>query len=107
MIRDFRSYANGAHICTDICVIGAGAAGVALAREFIGAKTKVLLLESGGFEQEADTDLLNLGESISLTHHGLHEGRCRAFGGATKLWDGQCVRLDDVDFEARSWVPYS
>jgi choline dehydrogenase-like flavoprotein len=107
MIRDFRSYANGAHIHTDICVIGAGAAGIALAREFIGSSTRVLLLDSGGFELEGSTDLLSQGESIGLTHHGLHEGRRRSFGGTTKLWAGQCIRLDDIDFEARSWVSYS
>ncbi|MDQ3943175.1 MAG: hypothetical protein M3254_08745, partial [Actinomycetota bacterium] len=67
MIRDLRSYANGAHIDADVCVIGAGAAGIALAREFIGSRTRVLLLESGGFEREAGTDLLNRGESIGLT----------------------------------------
>ena len=107
MIRDFRSYVNGAHINTDVCVIGAGAAGLSLAREFIGARTRVLLVESGGLKQESSTDLLNWGESVGLTLNGLHEGRGRAFGGTTKLWAGQCARLDDLDFEARSWVPYS
>ncbi len=107
MIQDFRSYANGAQIYTDICVIGAGAAGITLAREFIGSRTRVLLLESGGLDQESDTDLLSRGESVGLMHNGLHEGRRRSFGGATKLWAGQSIRLDDIDFEARSWVPYS
>jgi choline dehydrogenase-like flavoprotein len=107
MIKDFRSYANGTHIYADICVIGAGAAGIALAQEFIGSRMRVLLLESGGLDEEADTDLISRGESIGLLHHGLHEGRSRAFGGTTKLWGGQSIHLDDIDFEARSWVPYS
>ena len=29
------------------------------------------------------------------------------FGGATRLWYGQCIRLDPIDFERREWVPHS
>ena len=107
MIRDLRSYANGAQVHADICVIGAGAAGIALAREFIGSRTRVLLLESGGLARDPETDFLKHGESIGLPIQGLSEGRNRSFGGTTKLWIGQCLRLEDIDFEARSWVPYS
>lgn len=107
MIRDFRSYADGTRLDADVCIVGAGPSGIALAREFIGTRSRILMLESGGLEPEAATDLLNRGESVGLTFDGLTAGRARAFGGTTKLWDGQCVRLDDVDFEARSWVPHS
>ncbi len=31
----------------------------------------------------------------------------RCFGGTTNLWHGACEELDDLDFEARPWIPHS
>lgn len=107
MISDFNTYEDGAQIDTDICVVGAGAAGIAIVREFLGTSIKVLLLESGGFNQEPATELLNQGESVGLNHKGMLDGRSRLLGGTTRLWGGQCIHMDDMDFEPRPWVPYS
>lgn len=108
MIRDFLTHENGEQIDTDICVIGAGAAGIAIAREFLTSSSiRVLLVESGGFNLESATDSLSEGESVGLAHTGLTLGRSRLLGGTTRLWAGQCTPLDDIDFEARAWVPYS
>jgi choline dehydrogenase-like flavoprotein len=108
MIRDFLTHEDGEQIDTDICVIGAGAAGIAIAREFLTSSSiRVLLVESGGFNLESATDSLSEGESVGLTHYGLTLGRSRLLGGTTRLWAGQCTPLDEIDFEARPWVPYS
>ena len=53
MIEDLRRLESGSELVTDLCVIGSGAAGIAIAREFFGAGTQVLLLESGGLSQAA------------------------------------------------------
>ena len=50
MIEDFKTFEDDALIETDLCVIGAGAAGITIAREFIGSKLQVCLVESGGFD---------------------------------------------------------
>src|SRR3546814_10343743 len=50
MIRDFSAAPEPREIDTDICIIGAGAAGITLAAELAGHRAKVLLVESGGFE---------------------------------------------------------
>lgn len=107
MIDDFRDVPDGTRFDVDICVVGAGPAGIAIAREFVGTSTSVLLVESGGLEPAAATEVLSGGENVGLDLPTLHNGRTRAFGGATKLWPGQCVRLDEGDFEARDWVPDS
>ncbi len=107
MIRDFLTHEDGEQIDTDICVIGAGAAGIAIAREFLTSSIRVLLVESGGLNLESATDSLSEGESVGLPHYGLTVGRSRLLGGTTRLWAGQCTPLDDIDFEARPWVPYS
>ena len=106
MITDFEHLQSDT-LEADLCIVGAGPAGLALAREFDGSRFRVFLLESGGFEFETDTAILNDGESVGLPYTGLQDGRGRAFGGTSKLWAGQCVRLDDIDFQPRSWVPHS
>jgi choline dehydrogenase-like flavoprotein len=107
VIDDFRTYDSGATLDTDLCVVGSGAAGIALAREFLGSGVRVLVVESGGLDPHAATDRLNEGENVGHLPIGLTAGRSRVFGGTTRLWAGQCVPLDDVDFEARPWVPHS
>ena len=42
MIEDLRRLESGTELVTDLCVIGSGAAGIAIAREFFGAGTQVL-----------------------------------------------------------------
>ena len=107
VIIDFEHGEIGTPFEVDLCIVGAGPAGLALAREFDGAPFRVLLLESGGLEPETSSDLLNVGESLGLPYIGLQGGRSRAFGGTSKLWAGQCARMDEIDFQLRSWVPYS
>jgi choline dehydrogenase-like flavoprotein len=48
MIIDFRTVTQNTPIETDICIVGAGAAGIALARELLGTHVRVCLIESGG-----------------------------------------------------------
>lgn len=108
MIGDFEELPTDAPLDADVCVIGAGPAGIAIAREFLGSGTRVLLVESGGLDQDDAVDgPLNDAENVGLALPTLYDGRTRAFGGATKLWPGQCVRLDTADFERRDWVPDS
>ena len=106
MIIDFDSTEASTNLQADICVIGAGAAGITLAREFIGTGTKVIVLESGGMEFEDDTQDLYAGENVGLPYE-LDTTRLRFFGGTTNHWEGVCGPLDALDFKSRSWVPYS
>lgn len=101
MIKDLREFAPYSEIEADLCVVGAGAAGIALAREFEGSNVQVILLESGGFSHENNTHALSEGESVGLKHTGLTDGRGRLLGGTTRLWAGQCMPLDEIDFEAQ------
>jgi choline dehydrogenase-like flavoprotein len=52
MFIDARSVPTGSVIETEVCIVGAGAAGITLAREFTNASFRVILLESGGAEPE-------------------------------------------------------
>lgn len=107
MLQDFRQRDDGAVIETDVCVIGAGAAGIALARELAGSARTVCVIESGGLEAEPSTQALYEGTVVGEPYPPLEATRLRYFGGTTNHWGGRCRPLDAIDFEPRSWVPHS
>ena len=109
MIRDFASSdAEQQLIDCDLCVAGAGAAGIALALEFMNRRDRVVVLESGGLDYEEATQELYAGRSdLGMEYFPLETARVRVFGGSTTHWGGMCTRLDPIDFAKRDWVPYS
>lgn len=92
-------------------VVGAGAAGLALALDLERRGMPVLLLESGGSTTPPpggeEVDPLNTGEVSGLRYQGLTGARARGIGGSTSLWHGQCTRLHAEDLAPRPWVPGS
>ncbi|MFQ6023081.1 MAG: FAD-dependent oxidoreductase [Acidiferrobacterales bacterium] len=107
MFIDARRIPQDKIIETEVCIIGAGAAGITLAREFIGRPFRVCLLEGGGLIYDVETQALYKGEITGIPYDPLHVNRVRYFGGTTNHWSGWCRPLDDIDFEKRKWVPYS
>ena len=81
----------------DVCIVGAGAAGLALAHGLVGAGLSVLVLESGPVD---DPDRWNEGEEAGHPYNGLLRGRVRGLGGTTAVWPGQCMRLRPADLAA-------
>jgi choline dehydrogenase-like flavoprotein len=106
MIIDGRTVPPDTVIETEVCIVGGGAAGIALAREFIASSFRVTLLESGGMEFDADTQDLYKGESVGLPFDDLRISRLRFFGGTTNHWGGYCLPLDPIDFEPRDDLRY-
>ena len=116
MIIDSRSLPANETIETDVCIIGAGTAGITLAREFIGQEFKVCLLESGGLKPDQETQSLYWGKNIGHPYFSLDTARSRYFCGSSNRWwitlgdncFGARMRpLDEIDFEKRDCVPYS
>ena len=111
MLVDARTVPGDKTFEADLCIVGAGAAGITIAREFADQGFSVILLESGGFEFEQETQALYRGETTGPFMPGggtyLSRVRSRYFGGSTNCWEGQCRPLDEIDFEERSWVPHS
>ena len=106
MLIDLSAGAPG-RLEADVAVIGAGAAGITVARHLLRRGLRVLLLESGGLDHHASTSDLNAGESVGESYYDLESSRLRFFGGTTAIWGGRCAHLDPIDFEKRDWVPYS
>ncbi len=108
MIDDGLELSNGEVLQADVCIAGAGAAGITLAVELAGSGVSVLLLESGGLKPESDTQRLYEGAVANeVLHSPLHRYRERRFGGSTTIWGGRCVPLDPIDFEQRDYMPGS
>ena len=107
MLIDARALPADETIHTEICIIGGGAAGITLAREFINQPHQVCLLESGGLDFDEATQSLYKGENVGVPYFPLKESRARYLGGSTNLWGGWSRPLDDIDFEDRPWMPYS
>ena len=107
MFIDARQVDGLANITSDVCVIGAGAAGITMALEFAGKEIEVVVLEGGGFNPDAATQSLYAGENVGLSHDPPEESRSRYLGGSTNCWGGWCRPLDAIDFEVRPWIPNS
>ena len=91
----------------DICIVGAGAAGITLARQYVNTQTRVCLLESGGLDFEEATQNLYEGPNLGMPYYDIVDARLRFFGGTTNIWGGRCIPLDAIDFEKRDWIPHS
>jgi choline dehydrogenase-like flavoprotein len=107
MITDSRSISADPELKCDLCIVGAGAAGIALALQFVRSKLRVIVLESGGDKWEREQDALNHGEVVDGIHAPAHLWRQRRLGGSTAIWSGRCVPLDEQDFRKRPHVPLS
>ncbi len=92
---------------TEICVVGAGAAGIGVARRLLAHGHSVTLLESGGLDYEAKSADLGAGRNVGEPYYDLEDARLRFFGGTTAIWGGRCAEFDPIDFERRDWVPHS
>ena len=99
MIRDLHQSQPEASTTADICIVGAGAAGIVLAVELARRGKRVLLLEGGGSGIEEASQDPYASEVAGLPHRGIHTGRFRAKGGTTTKWGGQILELD-ADFSA-------
>ncbi|KRF02118.1 GMC oxidoreductase [Frateuria sp. Soil773] len=107
MIIDYLDGSSPTDVEADLCIVGAGAAGIAIARSFAGSAVRVCLLESGGFAGEERCQELYEGGSVGSTPFDPGTSRMRAFGGSCNLWGGGCIPLAQQDLAPREWVPRS
>jgi choline dehydrogenase-like flavoprotein len=123
VFTDARRIAAGSTLQADICIIGAGIAGISIAREFVGRREHVVLLEGGSLDftkslrnlptvlrrHSLGEQALSGGRSAGQPYYPLRFTRVRAFGGSSRAWhEGRGVQarpLDAIDFGARDGLP--
>lgn len=90
---------------SDVCIVGAGPAGIVLALELARHGRSVILLESGSLAHDARAQSLgNAAIADTKRHAPMHLVTRRQLGGASALWGGRCVPLDAIDLAARPHV---
>ena len=122
MIRDVAELDDGMVLRAEVGVVGAGFAGIDLTRYLARHGVHVVLLESGRLEFDPAIQALARTSSVGMQiripdpdggftpylepiYRG--ETRLRQFGGTSNIWTGKWRTFDALDFEERSWIPYS
>ena len=90
----------------DVCICGAGVAGITLALK-LARRLSVLLLEGGDLEVTPESTNIYRGSIAGREYFDLTATRQRFFGGTSNHWGGMCRPLDAVDFESKPWSPVS
>jgi choline dehydrogenase-like flavoprotein len=109
MLTDLEQAEPGFTAASDVCVVGAGIAGLLLAERLASRGLKICILEAGGLELEDRSQKLYDAEMAETKHLGTTEGRFRAVGGSSTRWGGQLLPYTDDVFHApedspsRSW----
>jgi choline dehydrogenase-like flavoprotein len=85
---------------TDICIVGAGPAGITLAHALTNANLRVCLLDRGGLEATEPEPL----DVVGRPYPPSDGGRAQRFGGTSHLWGGHCVPLRALHMGARDWI---
>ncbi|MGB7415941.1 MAG: GMC family oxidoreductase [Thermosynechococcaceae cyanobacterium] len=104
---DARQLPDPTQLSTDICIVGAGAVGIAIALQLKNTPHRVCLIESGDLSLDDATQSLYDFENVGHPIRDDSPSRVRYFGGTTNIWTGRCLKLDPLDFEERDWVANS
>ena len=104
---DLRDHADNGRLATDVCIIGSGPAGAVIALELAAAGIDVLVVESGGWDVEPETNELYELDNVGLPRLPQDEIRVRQIGGSMTQWTGRSAPFRAIDFEERPWVSMS
>lgn len=88
-------------LSADVCIIGAGAAGITLATRLAARSIDVILCEAGGLEASETSQSVYRAETAGDEYYDLEFARLRYFGGTTNHWRGWCRHLDAADFDTK------
>ncbi len=104
---DARDLDPGTALHAQVCVVGAGAAGITVAHALAESGVDVCLVESGGFDPEEKTQQLYDVEHIGYPVRENFMSRARYYGGSCNVWAGRSMRLEPADIDRRDWVANS
>ncbi|KYG81030.1 choline dehydrogenase-like flavoprotein [Roseivirga ehrenbergii] len=90
----------------DVCICGAGPAGITLARKLAEKGRQVALMEGGDRSLSSDSQQLYRGDSLG-TPYPVAASRLRYFGGTSNHWGGETRPLDERDFQPLAYHPYN
>ncbi|MEM7379144.1 MAG: FAD-dependent oxidoreductase [Pseudomonadota bacterium] len=89
----------------DVVIVGAGAAGITLARQLAAAGKRVALMEGGGYDYSDASQAVYRGEVLGDPYFPLESARQRFLGGTTNHWVGWSRGFEPVDFDRGALGP--
>jgi choline dehydrogenase-like flavoprotein len=107
MFIDAEQMVPDQRLAADICIVGAGAAGLVLARA-VSRQTNlnVVVLEGGAMRPRSNTQTLYRADIVGLPYD-TERSRTLAYGGSTNCWGGYCRPFSEWDFTRRDWLAES
>lgn len=104
MIYDLENFnESNIDINYDICISGAGAAGITLAIKLSEFGFKVILCEAGSDDYTEISQKNYVGKINGDPYFDLDVARLRYLGGTTNHWNGMCRPFEKIDFN-RSYL---
>lgn len=100
-IRNLRDAEFDESKSAQVCVIGAGFAGLVASLRLAKRGYSVILLESGYLTVEPDINELNRADTSATTYAGAMTGRIRGLGGTSRRWGGRLLPLTPHDTSPR------
>jgi choline dehydrogenase-like flavoprotein len=82
----------------DVCIVGSGPAGLAIAYALLNSNLHVLVVESGDEKITRRSKVLNTYFNSGIAYSNIYSQRARAFGGTTHLWGGNNIPFSEIDF---------
>lgn len=89
----------------DVCIVGAGVAGITIAIELSKKGKKVALFEGGGKEYSEKSQSIYKAKNTDSIYYGLRYCRLRYLGGTSNHWTGRKMLLQPIDFKERNLFP--
>jgi len=83
----------------NVIIIGAGAAGITLAKTLADTGESVAVVEGGGLEYSVQSQNVYKGVVTGDPYFELDVTRLRFLGGSTNHWEGFCRSFEEVDFQ--------
>lgn len=108
MFLDLEEMVSQEPLVADVCIVGAGAAGISMALALIDSGLTIVLAESGSLTADQAVQDLYQGHVVDEAMHSpTDKYRVRHFGGSTTLWGGRSMPYDRIDLERRDWIENS
>lgn len=90
----------------EVCIIGAGVAGIFLAKLLRQRGVAVTLIECGNTTSQTPAQKDEYCEKKGSNYRGAENGRAFGLGGTSSLWGGQMIPLSESDFSARPKISF-
>lgn len=94
-------------MAADVCIIGAGPAGLTLAMRLLRKGVDTVVLTGGGENPDPAHQSLAHIPQTGIPTDDTTQGNIRALGGTSHVWGGYCLRMESIDFAPRPWIPNS